>query len=315
MTRYYFDDLSPSIAYSTSWTTYVNKTGGNATFTFQGPGSVYVIGDYNPNQRGFYCVLNEETPWKWYNGSSLAGPATGSAGLNRTRCAISGLEAGTQYTLTFGQPREQVQNNGVTLDYIVIDNSTEPSSTITWTSEFATADVPSDLAWSTATQAASESSTTTAAPSSTSGAASSSASSGGSSNGTAVGVGVGVGVGLAVVLGLIGAWLYFRRKNRSSDTGTVMTEPYGGQPRSPHAAPMSPAGRSEYSGVVPYVQAGSVYAPTEYQSRNGGSVPEVQQDDYTTANGVTPYYSARTPTNSDGAGLDSPATFSVRGGF
>ncbi|GAA5985280.1 hypothetical protein JCM11641_005382 [Rhodosporidiobolus odoratus] len=309
MVRYYFDDLSSSIQYSTSWTSYVNNTGG--------PGAVYVVGDFNPSQRGFYCLLRDEGPWHWYSGSALGGNPNGTAQWARTRCAVTGLEAGKQYTLVFGQPQETVNSNGVTLDYIVVDNATTTTDYISWSSEFITIDPPADYAWSVANSTDSGStSLASAAPSSTSGAPSSSAvrdSSSGGGHGTAVGVGVGVGVGVAAILALIAGWLFYRRRKRSNVSGSAGAAPtsYGAGPRSQQGTPMSAVGGgSEYAGGLGYGAAGSVYAPTEYQSRNGG-VPEIQQD----KDGVVPYYSASTPTGVSAGDLDNPATFSMRGDY
>ncbi|GAA5910533.1 hypothetical protein JCM6882_008548 [Rhodosporidiobolus microsporus] len=310
MTRFYYDDLSAEVAYSTSWVVYENSTnpdtsqwydnsfhscgadistrrgvGCNATFTFQGPGSAYVIGDHNAAQRLFYCILDDgesSLPWKVYNASERSSVTSNNVwGLNYTRCAVSGLES-KQYKLTFGQWQEDVNSNGVTMDYIVVDNATEPSTTVTWSSDFVSAAPQEQYSWTTATQSALPGSTTTSSSPPTSSATGDS--SGGGSNSTAIGVGVGVGVGGAIGLALVGAWLLWRRRNRSRSEGSVATEPH-------HE-----------------IKGQSAASPAEYgrQSQFGGTVPEVQE--YGTAsNGVTPY-------SRPGGGLDNPATFRERGG-
>ncbi|GAA5828702.1 hypothetical protein JCM11251_005844 [Rhodosporidiobolus azoricus] len=292
MTRFYYDDRSSEVAYSTSWVVYSNSTN-----------------RANPNQRLFYCILDDgqsSKPWKVFNGSTL-GTVTGgtSWSVNKTRCSVSGLE-NRQYSLTLGQWQEDVNANGVTLDYIVVDNATEPSTTITWSSDFVAAEPLPQYAWTTATQSALPGTTTTSSAAPTSSPTEDQSSSGGSSE-TAIGVGVGVGVGGAVGLALIAGWIFWRRRNRSRAEGSIVTEPHheikaqGGD-----FAPPSGSGRSEQGGVLPFARSPTeeVYAtsPSKYggPSHIGSTVAEVQE--HGSANGS---YMSR--------GLDSPATFRQRG--
>ncbi|GAA6028297.1 hypothetical protein JCM8097_006962 [Rhodosporidiobolus ruineniae] len=350
----FYDDVSPTIAYSTSWATlgsalgefdYYNAStwysgswhscaadsatqssgGCNATITFEGPGSITVLGDYNRNHRRFYCILDDgdDERWFWRNGSTLVSGANSTMQFNHTRCAVSGLEAAKTYTLTFGQLVDDTNSNGIALDYYILDNSTAASSTLTWSSDFIAASPDTDYSWTTQTSTLSSAMSTSALSSSASSSsanpsASSSSSSSGSSA-TAIGVGVGVGVGCGLGLALLGGWFIFRRlrRNRGSEDGmTVATSPHPGNARTPSTVP-SPGGAGGWGGSNGSEQGGVAYsspggyAPpmSEYgrhsQSQFGG-VPEVQEH-------VVPYNS---PTvRSSGAassGLDSPYTFRER---
>ncbi|GAA5854292.1 hypothetical protein JCM8547_001767 [Rhodosporidiobolus lusitaniae] len=339
MVTTWYDDQDSAVALSTSWTVYNGSAGGvdatawygstfsscsatsstsrsagcNATFVFDGPGTVYAIGDFNPNQRGFYCVLTDgqdTLQWSWLNGSTLAGVTGGSAGLNRTRCSVSGLQSRV-YSLTFGQFADEINDNGVTIDAFVFDNSTATADTLTWSSDFVAASGPeAGYEWTTALPTSGSVSSTTVAPSSTSTsttASSTSTSTGGGSNSTAIGVGVGVGVGCAVGLALVAAWFFWRRRRTGSE-GTVATEPHHAMgERSVVGGGSAVGGGSENGGVVPYQSPYQAPPPTEYgrQSQfSGSALPEVQD--------VQPYHSASTARNSTATALDNPNSFRVR---
>ncbi|GAA6001574.1 hypothetical protein JCM10207_006732 [Rhodosporidiobolus poonsookiae] len=333
------DDTADSsvIAYSTGWVTYRNNTGSvdatawydstfhscnadsstqtaagcNATYTFTGPGSLAVIGDFNPNQRGYYCILQDEDttyPWQWWTGSSLT--ALGDASVNHTRCEVSGLQA-KKYTLTFGQPKSQVNTNGITLDYFAYDNTTAAADNLTWSSEFIAMQVPDDFAWSTQTRGPVSSTTSASASftSATSSATATSSSSGGT-NTTAIGVGVGVGVGCALGIALALLWFFCRRRRSSTTSFKTeshhaqnMNSEYGGG-RSP-----APVAESESDGTAPMM---SHYAPasTAYRQSHYGGTAEVQEY---ASSPVVPYSSPGTVRSTGtGAGLDSPGTFRER---
>ena len=82
----------------------------------------------NPRQSRFYCaLLDEDQPWRWYSGSTLASPVGGKEGLNSTRCALSGLED-KQHTLVFGQRQEDVLGNGVTVRRLFLGPLPSPLS-------------------------------------------------------------------------------------------------------------------------------------------------------------------------------------------
>lgn len=127
----------------------------------------------------------------------------------------------------FGQTQDDVINNGITIDYYVVDNATDSTvSTLTWASDFVAGRPDADYQWSVQT---SDSSATTSAVSSFTSASSSataSSKSGSSSSTTAIGVGVGVGVGCAVLLALAAVWWIIRRRRRADDAQTVVTEPH-----------------------------------------------------------------------------------------
>ncbi|GAA5893582.1 hypothetical protein JCM8208_000834 [Rhodotorula glutinis] len=320
----YFDDNTESaVSYSTAWTTYVRDTGAinatswfgqtfhscsassetslaagcNATITFTGT-KVWVVGDWNPRQSRFYCaLLDEEQPWRWYNGSTLASPVGGqTAGLNRTRCALSGLE-NKQHTLVFGQRQEDVVSNGVTLDYYVVENATDSAVTaMTWSSDFSAADPPADWRWS--VDPGSSAATTSAVSSFSSASASSTATSSSSSgsNTTAIGAGVGVGVGLAVLLALAALLWFIRRRKRQTDARSVVTEP--------HHELKARSMRSFDGGTVPYAPTTNGASPADYRPSQL-VVPEVQ--------GSPTHYSPSAYGESEGSRLDSPATFRPRG--
>ncbi|KPV74832.1 uncharacterized protein RHOBADRAFT_53767, partial [Rhodotorula graminis WP1] len=280
----YFDDNTDSaVSYSTAWTTYVRDTGAinatswfggtfhscsassetslaagcNATITFTGT-KLWVVGDWNPRQGRFYCaLLDEEQPWRWYSGSTLGSPVGAqSAGLNHTRCALSGLE-NKQHTVLFGQTQEDVVGNGVTLDYYVVENATDNAvSALTWSSDFSTAEPAADWGWSlvepgTAAATASAVSSFTSSPASSTSTSSSSS----GSNTTAIGAGVGVGVGLAVLFALAALLWIIRQRKRQSEARSVVTEP--------HHELKARSMRSFDGGTVPYAPTGA--SPADYR--------------------------------------------------
>ncbi|BGP40400.1 hypothetical protein JCM10449v2_004362 [Rhodotorula kratochvilovae] len=329
---FYFDDnTSGAAAYSTGWRTYIGDGGGvnasswyggtfhscsasselstavgcNATITFSGT-KIWVIGDWNPAQGSYYCaLLNEQQPWRWYNGSTLSSPYPGQTGLNHTRCQISGLE-NKQHTLLFGQTYDgvaAVDGNGITIDYYVVDNATDSTtSTLTWASDFIAGEPDPGYGWS--IQVDNSSATSSAVSSFTSSSASASSTSGSSSsNSTAIGVGVGVSVGAVALLALLAAWFFLRRRRRMNDAATIVTEPHH-ELKAHSPQPSGGAGGSD-GGVVPYRSTASGYAPSQF------GLPEVQESP--TSNGVAPYYTPSAFGGSTGAGLDSPATFRPRG--
>ncbi|GAA5870930.1 hypothetical protein JCM1840_002733 [Sporobolomyces johnsonii] len=337
MTLFYFDDTDTDvIAYSATWITYVGATGAvnatawfdgtfhscradqisgstgcNATISFTGSG-ITVVGDHNPNQRVFYCSL-DGGEYHWKNGSLLAaGNSDIPTSLNHTRCKVEGLE-NKQHTLLFGQTTADVNANGITLDYVVVDNSTSSATNATWSSDFQPALADAGWAWSTQTASASSASITSSAATSTSAAATSSASSSassssGSSSGTSVGVGVGVGLGVSAGLALLGGWYFWKRRRRvPSSVGTMQTEPMGQR----SVAGDSPYSPSSPQGVVPYLPHNTTYggAPSEYgrQSAYFATVPEVQEHHQPS---VTPYYSPSSLQSSQV--LDNPSTFRPR---
>ncbi|TNY24723.1 hypothetical protein DMC30DRAFT_412962 [Rhodotorula diobovata] len=322
MLLYFDDNAGDAVSYSTAWTTYVRDTGAvnatswlggtfhscsassqtslaagcNATITFTGT-KIWVIGDWNPNQGIYYCaLLNEGQPWRWFNASTLSSPYPGQTGLNHTRCQLSGLE-NKQHTLVFGQTQDDVINNGITIDYYVVDNATDSTvSTLTWASDFVAGRPDADYQWSVQT---SDSSATTSAVSSFTSASSSataSSKSGSSSSTTAIGVGVGVGVGCAVLLALAAVWWIIRRRRRADDAQTVVTEP--------HHELKARSGSFD-GGFVPYATT-TMSGHADHRPSQLG-VPEVQHSP------TTPYYSASAYGESEGSRLDSPATFRPRG--
>ncbi|GAA5985508.1 hypothetical protein JCM11641_007089 [Rhodosporidiobolus odoratus] len=159
----FYDDIDLSFSYKNGWTHYgdsnkeldptvwYDKTfssvdqnrhpgiGGEVTFTFTGT-AASLYGDYNTDQRRFYCFADDGA-YHWYNGGSAAGVARGS--LNVTRCAVSGLSSG-KHTLTFGQTADDAGSSGVTVDFAVVDSS-EATSEMSWFSHFDSLSPPAGM--------------------------------------------------------------------------------------------------------------------------------------------------------------------------
>jgi hypothetical protein len=88
-----------------------------ANITFTGS-SISLYSEHSNLQQRYWCGLIEQGNYKWYNGSTLKGeteetPFTWS--LNRTRCAVAGLDGDKEHTLVFGQLAEDTQGIGITV--------------------------------------------------------------------------------------------------------------------------------------------------------------------------------------------------------
>ncbi|GAA5915367.1 uncharacterized protein JCM6883_006812 [Sporobolomyces salmoneus] len=315
-----------------------------ANITFKGS-SIELFAEHSSAQQRYFCALLDDGDgagqgggagqYKWYNGSRLTSDGEGTEfvwSLNNTRCAVGGLDANKEHTLTFGQLAEDTQGIGITLDYYTVDGSaSNGTGNPTWSSDFVSVDAPPNLSWagssnsstsSTSTRASATSSssmssagsktstsldsTSTPASDSSSSSSSSSDSGGGTSASTGIGLGVGLG-GLALLL-LGGFFLWKRKKNRRLErTGSMApTETtYGGFQSVSGGSPVSRNGRGRFpstsqSYLPSYNQGG---APSEY---GGGRVPEVQPADDQIDSPAT------THAGGDSRFLANPATFRER---
>ncbi|GAA6021931.1 hypothetical protein JCM11491_004798 [Sporobolomyces phaffii] len=231
-----------------------------ANITFAGH-AIAVYGEHSNWQQRYWCALLDRADYRWYNASTLAGATDPAApfqwSLNRTRCAVSGLDPTRNHTLAVGQLAQDTQSLGITIDYYTVDQAPATTSNedkLTWSSDFVAVDAPPGVNWAASTDGAASpsrstsvatssgtvsasnskgfSSSSASSPAGTSPAAADSASAsssedgGGTSSTAATGIGLGVGLGGLALL-VLGAFLWWRsrRRRRRDEVG-------GGRPGS-----------------------------------------------------------------------------------
>ncbi|BGP48508.1 hypothetical protein JCM10450v2_004384 [Rhodotorula kratochvilovae] len=96
-----------------------------ARFSFYGS-AIDIYSEYDPTQKSFYCLIDGAEP-HYYNAAQAVGATAGA--VNVSRCAVTGLELGN-HVLTIGQTATEAGQNGVTVDFAVVDDATVSSETL-----------------------------------------------------------------------------------------------------------------------------------------------------------------------------------------
>ncbi|KAM0756335.1 hypothetical protein T439DRAFT_352033 [Meredithblackwellia eburnea MCA 4105] len=140
------DDTSSTIAYSGNWGTRNDLAGWfggslhicnsvstadscSATMTFTGTG-IQVIGSLMPDRGQYYCYVDGQTPWQWYD-NAVTEQEYGNV------CGVTNLTYG-QHTVTFGAVAPTTLTygtgaglrNGITLDGYIPDSPVSSSQAL-----------------------------------------------------------------------------------------------------------------------------------------------------------------------------------------
>ncbi|KAK4053950.1 hypothetical protein OIO90_003787 [Microbotryomycetes sp. JL221] len=338
----YFDNAEvDKIEYSTGWSSYdklnqssegVSRYKGTlhwcragfidgvrqctATVTFTGS-NIAAFGDYQPKQSKFWCFILEGEgqagiadfaqgqPWRWFDASMMKSIRAGNSNMNRTRCAVSGLSNG-KHRLVIGQDRESSGEYGITLDYLTVNRSLPAGGVQVWSSDFVSTTPQTGWEYTLRVPETNNGSSTPVSTSTSDSSASASAqpnSEGGSSS-VALGVGLGVGLTVALCAIVFVSWILRRRSRRASS--------FTGSDEKSRFAP------SEFDGMT--MRSGPMVSTYDRSYSSGGaspqafSAPELHQEQMTPDNYPTPTLSSPSHALSSSMRLDSPETFSARGG-